>query len=73
MRSPAINADYEDKPSVLLDASEFARLLSISKATLWRLRENGKLPQPIALTSQCLRWRRSEIEAWIERGCPSCG
>lgn len=61
-----------DIRSALLDASELARLLCISKATLWRLRENGKLPPPIALTSQCLRWRRDDVEAWIARGCPSC-
>ncbi len=58
-------------PSALIDAAEFARLLSISKPTIWRLREAGKLPPAIALTSQCVRWRRDAVLAWIEAGCPA--
>ena len=47
-------------PSTLIDAAEFARILSVPKPTIWRLRESGKLPPPTALTSQCVRWRRAE-------------
>ena len=57
--------------SKLIDAAEFARLLSVSKPTIWRLRDNGKLPPAIALTSQCVRWRREAILKWIDAGCPS--
>jgi predicted DNA-binding transcriptional regulator AlpA len=57
-------------PSALLDASELARLLCVSKPTIWRLRENAKLPVAITLTSQCIRWRRSDVESWIANGCP---
>lgn len=52
-------------PSVLIDAAELARMLSVSKPTIWRMRENGLLPPAIALTSQCIRWRRSDVEAWL--------
>lgn len=55
--------------SVLIDAAEFARMLSVSKPTIWRLREDGKLPPVIALTSQCIRWRRADVESWIAGGC----
>lgn len=57
-------------PSALMDAAELAAVLRVSKATIWRLRENSKLPLAIALTSQCIRWRRADVESWIERGCP---
>ena len=57
-------------PSVLIDAAELARMLSISKPSIWRLKEAGKLPPAIALTSQCIRGRRSDIEAWLAAGCP---
>jgi predicted DNA-binding transcriptional regulator AlpA len=53
----------------LIDAAEFARLLSVSKATIWRLREAGKLPDAIALTSQCIRWRADIVADWINAGC----
>ncbi len=63
-------------PSVLIDAAELARMLSVSKPTIWRMKEAGKLPPAIALTSQCIRFRRrtgnpaTGIEDWIESGCP---
>lgn len=58
-------------PSALIDAAEFARLLSVSKPTIWRLRDAGKLPPAIALTSQCVRWRRDAVLSWIDAGCPA--
>ena len=58
-------------PSVLIDAAELAQMLSVSKPTIWRMRDDGKLPPAIALTSQCIRWRRDAVLAWIEAGCPA--
>ncbi len=56
-------------PSVLIDAKTLARdYLSVSLATVWRMRADGKLPKPIRLTSQCLRWRRSDVESWLNAG-----
>ena len=57
--------------SVLIDAAELARMLSVSKPTIWRMREDGKLPLAIALTSQCIRWRRDAVLSWIDAGCPT--
>ena len=55
--------------SVLIDAAELARMLSVSKPTIWRMRDDGKLPPAIALTSQCVRWRRDSVLSWINAGC----
>jgi predicted DNA-binding transcriptional regulator AlpA len=57
--------------SVLIDAAELARMLSVSKPTIWRMRADDKLPSAIALTSQCIRWRRADVESWLSNGCPS--
>ena len=57
-------------PSALIDAAELARMLWVSKPTIWRMRDDGKLPPAIALTSQCIRWRRDAVLAWIDAGCP---
>ena len=54
----------------LIDARELARLLSVSKPTVLRMRDDGKLPPSISLTSQCVRWRRSAVLTWIDAGCP---
>lgn len=59
--------------SKLIDAAELARILSVSKPTIWRMRDDGKLPPAIALTSQCLRWRRDLVSEWINAGCPVTG
>ena len=56
--------------SILIDAAEVARLLSVSKPTIWRLRDDGKLPPTISLTSQCIRWNRDAVLSWINAGCP---
>lgn len=53
-------------PSVLIDARTLARdYLSVSLATVWRMRADGKLPEPLKLTAQCLRWRRADIESFL--------
>lgn len=54
---------------MLLDVTEVARLLSVSKNTIWKLRSTGDLPAPIRL-GKLARWRRDEIEAWVRAGCP---
>ncbi len=57
--------------SALINAKTLSReYLAISLPTLWRMRANGKLPPAIALSSQCLRWRRCDVESWIASGCP---
>lgn len=46
--------------AVLIDAREFARLLSVSKQTIQGRLSDGRLPEPIRLTS---RWLRTEADA----------
>jgi predicted DNA-binding transcriptional regulator AlpA len=41
-------------------------LLPISRATLHRWLEQGKFPQPIALTSGTLVWDFDNVVEWIE-------
>lgn len=56
--------------SALIDAKELAELLSVSKPSIWRWLSEGRLPEPIRLTAQCLRWRRDQVNDWIKAGCP---
>ena len=58
-----------DPTSLLLTAERLARLLDVSKRTLWRLRSAGKLPRPVQLGGS-LRWRADEVSAWVAAGCP---
>lgn len=64
------------REAALIDAAELARLLSVSKPTIFRARDAGKLPVAIALTSQCIRWQlrtgnpATGVLDWVEAGCP---
>lgn len=64
-------------PSALIDARELAATLAVSLPTVWRMRDANRLPAPLRLTAQCLRWRRrtgnpaTGVDDWIDAGCPA--
>src|SRR4051794_28091545 len=60
---------YPSAEPLLVNATDVAKMLSISKTTLWRLRASGRLPRPIRLGGS-IRWRVTEIRSWIEKGHP---
>jgi predicted DNA-binding transcriptional regulator AlpA len=47
---------------------EVCRMLGVSRTTLWRLRLQGYLPQPIG--ERPLRWSRLQLRRWIGYGRP---
>jgi excisionase family DNA binding protein len=53
----------------LIPDFEAATLAGVSRATWHRLRAAGKVPPAVRLGRKVL-WRRAEIVAWIEAGCP---
>ena len=57
------------EPPLLIEAAELARMLSVSKPSIWRWMAEGKLPPPIRITAQCLRWNREAVLTWIAAGC----
>ncbi len=63
---PTVAAD-----SLLMNARAFARMLSISKPTLDRMKAAGKLPRHIELSDGCHRWNVAEVRDWIAAGCPA--
>jgi prophage regulatory protein len=51
----------------LLNISEVCTVTKMSRATVYRLMERANFPRPIAMTRKIRRWRRIEIEAWINQ------
>jgi excisionase family DNA binding protein len=49
----------------LLSAREVASVLGISERQVWRMVSAGELPAPKNVGT-LTKWRRSEIEAWVE-------
>lgn len=54
---------------VLVTVIGLAEILNTSPRSIYRYRSEGKLPTGLRLGQQ-LRWRRGEVEAWIEAGMP---
>lgn len=53
--------------ALLLDAKEGAALLGIGERTFHNLRKRNGFPLPVSglLTSRVVRWRRSDLEAFV--------
>ena len=59
----------------LLTTAEAARLAGVGERTLWSWSRSGISPAPVKIgvgLRPAVRYRRSEILAWIEAGCPRC-
>jgi predicted DNA-binding transcriptional regulator AlpA len=55
---------------LLIPPVEAAGLINISQATLWRHTATEKIPAPVKVGRKTF-WRRAEILAWIDAGCPA--
>jgi excisionase family DNA binding protein len=44
-----------------------ARLLAVSLSTVKRLRASGEGPPAIKVGKRAIRYRRSDVEAWLRR------
>jgi excisionase family DNA binding protein len=53
-----------------ITADEMAELLGISRAHVWRLHSQGRIPRPVRL-GRAVRWDRATIERWLAVGAPS--
>ncbi len=59
----------KEKPPLLLNGRQAAELCGCSDRT-WRTRHaSGLIPLPVRV-GKALFWRKREIVAWVEAGCP---
>lgn len=56
--------------ALLLTAEQTAELLGISVRHVHKLNREEKIPAPVRLGGS-VRWRREEVERWVEAGSPS--
>jgi predicted DNA-binding transcriptional regulator AlpA len=56
--------------SQLLRAADAAAFVGIGLRTFWRLLAAEQIPNPIRL-GQSRFWRRSDLQRWIDAGCPA--
>jgi predicted DNA-binding transcriptional regulator AlpA len=55
--------------TILLTLRQAAGLLGLGERTLWRHSRSGLAPGPVKIGG-AVRYRRAELVAWIEAGCP---
>ena len=55
----------------LLTVKDVKTLTKLGESTIWRYVDEEKIPRPVRI-GKAVRWRTSEIAAWIDNGCPRC-
>ena len=50
----------------LLRVAEVIELTGLSRVTIHRLRHAGTFPEPLRVGPRAVRWRESELRAWME-------
>ena len=49
----------------LLTRQQVEKILGVRRSTLYKWLLQGKFVKPIHLSPGCVRWRRTELEDWI--------
>lgn len=55
----------------LLKISEVARKISMGNSWIYERMKTGEFPRPLQLSPGAVRWRESEIDAWIAAQPPT--
>lgn len=55
----------------LLTAKAVGEMLSLSKRQIFRMKSAGLICPSVKVGRGAVRWRQSDIEKWIQWGCPS--
>ena len=50
----------------LLRIAEVQEMTGLSRASVYKMVADGRLPPPVRLSARCVRWRESELQATIE-------
>lgn len=58
------------KGDELLPIGQLAEMVALSRRTIRRLVDAGKLPPPLRVGGS-LRWRLGDVRQWIAAGCPA--
>ena len=55
----------------LLRRREVEELVGLSRASIYRWMRNGEFPLPVRTGSMSVRWKESDITAWIQSRPPA--
>ena len=49
-----------------IDVREVARIIGVSRRTVFRMMDAGEIPQPIRLSTRTMFWLPEVIENWLK-------
>lgn len=55
----------------LLRLREVMRKTGMGSSTIYRKMDQGEFPRPVRISPTMVRWRESEIDAWIDSLAPA--
>jgi prophage regulatory protein len=55
-----------EAPFRFLDFPEVSETVKLSRTPIRNRIKAGTFPAPVALSSRCVRWRSTDIAAWLE-------
>lgn len=50
---------------------EVRRLTALGKTTVYKLLKQGTFPRPLQVGERAVRWRASEVRAWMDARTPT--
>ena len=50
----------------LLNVTEVVHLVNLSRTRIYALMNTGEFPRPIRIGQRAVRWRESDLKAWID-------
>ena len=50
----------------LMDINAVMEMVSLRRTMIYGLISKNRFPQPVKLSSRCVRWRRTDLDAWID-------
>ena len=54
-----------DTPDPILRIQTVLKLTGLSRSTMYRKMENGTFPANIRISTRCVGWRESAVNAWL--------
>ena len=54
-------------PGILLTIAEVTAELKVGRSFIYKRIKTGEFPKPIHLSPKATRWRRRDIEEWIDQ------
>ena len=54
-----------DTPDPILRIQTVLKLTGLSRSTMYRKMENGTFPANMRISSRCVGWRESAVNAWL--------